>query len=304
MVVIPIPSAEAPSSIPVKLCLSVAPTLGRSSVNSITRVVPENVRRLRRARRSPTRSPSSIAVDPPTAIVSIVARMSARPLALTLVGGSTTSPRSPVGHDRDLVVVVQLARHGAEALAHQREHLGHRARLVDDRDEVERLADEPLSAKLGRKPELPDPAHFGLSDQPRLGGLAARADQHPALAGLAQRQVVLGKQPLRGKHVGVRDFAVGDAIAEVSDVLRPTDGQLPGERVVHEVVDRDVAGRGRQLVLIVAGTCARRGGEEERKPHDEEGPGAHARSLAGTLAIRDYCSVITWRSPGQHCPQA
>ena len=61
-VVIPTPDFEASRAMFMKLFASVRPTLGRSSVNSITRVLPANLWLF--ARLKPTDSPSSMLVAP------------------------------------------------------------------------------------------------------------------------------------------------------------------------------------------------------------------------------------------------
>ncbi len=84
----PTPCREASRAMPMKLSLSVAPTFGRSSVNSMTRVLPAKRVALATAVPKPTRSPSSIAVLPALWIRSMAA--STRVLSERRVGARCT----------------------------------------------------------------------------------------------------------------------------------------------------------------------------------------------------------------------
>ena len=90
-VVMPTPDFEASRAMPMKLFLSVLPTFGRSSVNSMTRVLPANLRELASAK--PTARPSSMLVEPALSIRRISRAIARR--WVTGVGCMYTCERSP-----------------------------------------------------------------------------------------------------------------------------------------------------------------------------------------------------------------
>ncbi len=92
-VVSPTPACEASRARAMKLPASVAPTFGRSSVNSMTRVVPLKLGRVSWARSKPNFSPASMLVEPALWIVSMVAWMRSR--CESGVGARTACTWSP-----------------------------------------------------------------------------------------------------------------------------------------------------------------------------------------------------------------
>jgi hypothetical protein len=179
-----------------------------------------------------------------------------------------------------VVVVVVLA-----------ERLPHRARDVEDDDEVQRLALELVGAEPGvqadREVLLGGPGQRIVGHRRRV----RRAEQVGALAGLAGVEVVVVEQSLVGQGGGLREVPLPDVSPEHADVFAAAGGEADvaagASGAVAALTAEATVAADRAVVAAGVRTAGREGGEQ----------GCHrlersSASLSGTHTSRDVCITI------------